>query len=183
MDRLKAVPYVDVAGISIKLDQADRRDRRAAAREGRTACRRRDTAAPLADDPAWVRFLRDLWNDLRSVIRVEVSDRPAAPLMHAAAVVLPAREPSAAPAFGAPRAAVEHDERAFRADLQAASGWLKQYFDLQSKPVQAALATLAQQSAVPMPGEMPDLAGSLDAVRTLKAVAERTPERAAAQAK
>jgi len=49
--------------------------------------------------------------------------------------------------------------------------------------VQAALATLAQQSAVPMPGEMPDLAASLDAVRTLKAVADRTPERAAARAK
>ena len=65
----------------------------------------------------------------------------------------------------------------------AAVGWLRQYFDLQSKSVQAALGTLAQQQAVAMPGEIPDLAASLDAVRSLKAVADRTPERAAARAK
>jgi hypothetical protein len=39
--------------------------------------------------------------------------------------------------------------------------------------VQSALATLGQLSAIAMPGEMPDLATSLDAVRALKAAAER----------
>jgi uroporphyrin-III C-methyltransferase len=181
MDRLKAVPYVDVAGISIKLDQLiGGIDALPLAKDERLPPPR--TSASLADDPPWVRFLRDLWNDLRSVIRVEVSDRPAAPLITPQQSFF-LRENIRLRLLSARLALLSRDERAFQADLQAASGWLKQYFDLQSKPVQAALATLAQQSAVPMPGEMPDLAGSLDAVRTLKAVAERTPERAAAQAK
>ena len=181
MDRLKAVPYVDVAGISIKLDQLiGGIDALPLAKDERLPPPR--TAASVVDDPPWVRFLRDLWNDLRSVIRVEVSDRPAAPLITPQQSFF-LRENLRLRLLSARLALLSRDERAFRADLQAASGWLKQYFDLQSKPVQAALATLAQQSAVPMPGEMPDLAGSLDAVRTLKAVAERTPERAAAQAK
>ena len=181
MDRLKAVPYVDVAGISIKLDQLiGGIDALPLAKDERLPPPR--TAASGVDDPPWVRFLRDLWNDLRSVIRVEVSDRPAAPLITPQQSFF-LRENVRLRLLSARLALLSRDERAFRADLQAASGWLKQYFDLQSKPVQAALATLAQQSAVPMPGEMPDLAGSLDAVRTLKAVAERTPERAAAQAK
>ncbi len=53
--------------------------------------------------------------------------------------------------------------------MQAAASWVKQYFDLHSKPVQTVLATLTQQSAVAMPGEIPDLSQSLEAVRTLKA--------------
>ena len=111
MDRLKAVPYVDVAGISIKLDQLiGAIDTLPLAKDERLPPPRTAADAP-ADEPAWLRFLRDLWNDLRNVIRIEVSDRPAAPLRHAAAVVLPAREPAAAPAFGAPRAAVARRAR------------------------------------------------------------------------
>jgi len=34
-----------------------------------------------------------------------------------------------------------------------------------------------------MPGEMPDLAASVDAVRAVKAAGERAPERAPARAK
>ena len=181
MDRLKAVPYVDVAGISIKLDQLiGAIDTLPLAKDERLPPPK--TAALPAEDPAWIRFLRDLWNDLRSVIRVEVSDRPAAPLVTPQQSFF-LHENLRLRLLSARLALLSRDERAFKADLGAASGWLRKYFDLQSKPVQAALAALAQQSAVAMPGEMPDLAGSLDAVRALKAVTDRTPERAAARAK
>ncbi len=146
MDRLKAVPYVDVAGISIKLDQViGAIDALPLAKDERLPPPRDGGFA--GDDPAWLRFLRDLWNDLRSVIRVEVSDRPAAPLITPQQSFF-LRENLRLRLLSARLALLSRDERAFRADLQAASGWLKQYFDLQSKPVQAALATLAQQSAV-----------------------------------
>ena len=45
MDRLKAVPYVDVAGISIKLDQTDRRGRRRCRSRRTSACRHRAAGA------------------------------------------------------------------------------------------------------------------------------------------
>ena len=181
MDRLKAVPYVDVAGISIKLDQLiGGIDALPLAKDERLPVP--TTPSPPPAEPAWVRFLRDVWSDLRSVIRIEVSDRPAAPLVTPQQSFF-LRENLRLRLLAARLALLTRDDRGFKADLQAASVWLKQYFDLQSKPVQAALATLAQQAAITMPGEMPDLAASLDAVRNLKAVAERTPERAAARAR
>jgi len=181
MDRLKGVPYVDVAGISIKLDQV------IAALETLPLAKdeRLPPPAPVtepAGESAWLRFLHGVWSDLRSVIRIEVSDRPAAPLVTPQQSFF-LRENLRLRLLSARLALLSRDQRAFKADLLAASGWMKQYFDLHSRPVQAALATLTQQSAVAMPGEIPDLSQSLDAVRTLKAAGERVPERAAARAK
>jgi len=181
MDRLKAVPYVDVAGISIKLDQLiGIVDTLPLAKDERLP-----PPAPAAippDEPAWVRFLRDVWNDLRGVIRIEVADRPAAPLVTPQQSFF-LRENLRLRLLAARLALLARDERSFKADIQAASAWLRQYFDVQSRPVQAALATLAQHAALAMPGEMPDLAASIDAVRTLKAVADRVPDHAPAPAK
>lgn len=181
MDRLKGVPYVDVAGISIKLDQViGALDTLPLAKDERLPPPALATVP--ADEPAWLQFLRGIWSDLRSVIRVEVSDRPAAPLITPQQSFF-LRENLRLRLLSARLALLSRDQRAFRADLQAASTWLKEYFDLHSKPVQTALATLTQQASVAMPGEIPDLSQSLDAVRTLKAAGERAPERAAARAK
>ena len=181
MDRLKAVPYVDVSGISIKLDQLTAAiDALPLAKDERLPPPKAGEPAPA--DSAWLRFVREVWSDLRNVIRIEVSDRPAAPLVTPQQSFF-LHENLRLRLLSARLALLSRDERAFKADLDAAVGWLRQYFDLQSKSVQAALGTLAQQQAVAMPGEIPDLAASLDAVRSLKAVADRTPERAAARAK
>jgi uroporphyrin-3 C-methyltransferase len=181
MDRLKAVPYVDVAGISIKLDQLiGAVDTLPLAKDERLPA-----PAPAAippDEPAWVRFLRDVWNDLRGVIRIEVADRPAAPLVTPQQSFF-LRENLRLRLLAARLALLARDERSFKADIQAAGAWLRQYFDLHSKPVQAALATLAQHAALAMSGEMPDLAASIDGVRALKAVADRVPDHAPARAK
>jgi uroporphyrin-III C-methyltransferase len=181
MDRLKAVPYVDVAGITIKLDQLiGGIDALPLARDERVPPP--PAAKGAGDVPAWQRFLRDIWADLRNVIRIEVSDRPAAPLITPQQSFF-LRENLRLRLLGARLALLSRDESAFRTDLQAANAWLRQYFDMQSKPVQAAVATIAQQLAIAMPTEMPDLAGSLDAVRAFKDGVERLPERAPASAK
>jgi uroporphyrin-3 C-methyltransferase len=176
MDKLKAVPYVDVAGISIKLDQLiGAIDGLPLAKDERIPPP--PAAAVPAADPPWLRFLREVWGDLRGVIRIEVSDRPAAPLVTPQQAFF-LRENLRLRLLSARLALLGRDERSFSADLHAASAWVTQYFDRQNRQVQAALATLAQLSAIPMPGETPDLAASLDAVRALKAAGERAPERA-----
>jgi uroporphyrin-III C-methyltransferase len=179
IDRLKAVPYVDVAGISIRLDQMiDSIDALPLAKDERVAAPA--AAPPPADESAWLRFLRGAWNDLRSVIRIEVSDRPAAPLITPQQSFF-LRENLRLRLLSARLALLARDQPSFKADLQAAGDWLRQYFDKQNRQVQSTLATLAQLSAIVMPGAMPDLAASLEAVRTLKAAADRVPERAPAR--
>ncbi|HEY7788751.1 MAG TPA: uroporphyrinogen-III C-methyltransferase [Casimicrobiaceae bacterium] len=181
MDRLKAVPYVDVAGISIKLDQMiDAIDTLPLAKDERVAPP--PAAAVPANDPAWLRFANGVWNDLRSVIRVEVSDRPPAPLITPQQSFF-LRENLRLRLLSARLALLSRDQPSFKADLLAANGWLRQYFDPQNRQVQSTLTTLAQLSAIAMPGDLPDLATSLEAVRTLKAAGERSMDTAPARAR
>jgi uroporphyrin-3 C-methyltransferase len=171
MDKLKAVPYVDVAGISIKLDQIiDNVDALPLAKDERVA------PPPESSEPAnespWRKFWHSVWNDLRSVIRIEVSDRPPAPLVTPEQSFFQ-RENVRLRLLSARLALLAHDERSFKADLAAARSWMMQYFDQRNPQVRTALATLSQLSAIAMPTEIPDVAASLDAVRALKASIER----------
>jgi uroporphyrin-3 C-methyltransferase len=171
MDRLKAVPYVDVAGISIKLDQMiEAIDTLPLARDQRVS----RPAEPLAttNEPAWSRFLHGLWSELRNVIRIQVDEHPAAPLI-APEQSFFLRENLRLRLLSSRLALLARDDRSFKADLSAARDWLNTYFDKGNRQVQATLSTLAQLASIPMPGQMPDLSASLEAVRSLKAASDR----------
>jgi len=173
MDRLKAVPYVDVAGLSIKLDQMiDAIDTLPLARDERVAARA--APAPATNEPAWSRFLNGLWSELRNVIRIQVDEHPAAPLI-APEQSFFLRENLRLRLLSARLSLLARDDRSFKADLSAARDWLTEYFDKGNRQVQSALATLAQLASTAMPGQMPDLSASLDAVRALKAASDRAP--------
>ena len=178
MDQLKAVPFVDVTGIGLKLDRAiaaigalplamDERLPPAAF-----------AAAPAAELPAWERFLRDLWADVKGLVRIEATDRPAAPLL------LPTqqyflRENLRLRLLSARIALLNHDDASFKADIAAATAWTAQYFDTRTMPVQALQATLKQIAATPLAGEMPDLSRSLEALRVLRLSQDRAQARPA----
>jgi len=178
IDALKAVPYVDVAGIAAKIDHALAAiDALPLAKDERLPAPPRDQA-PAADTP-WTRFLRDTWADLKSLVRIEVSDRPAAPLIAPEQSYF-LRENLRLRLLSARLALLARDDASFRADLAGANAWLRQYFDLRTKPVDALSATLAQLAATPMQGALPDLGRSLDLVRTQRAGRDRPSERAGA---
>jgi uroporphyrin-III C-methyltransferase len=182
MDRLKAMPFVDVGGMSLKLDQAlaavsslplamdERLPPPAAAK-----------SPPAAEESSWQRMLREAWAEIRQLVRVEVADRPAAPLLIPTQQYF-LRENLKLRLLSARIALLNHDDASFKSDVVAAEGWLKLYFDTRAKPVQALQATLKQLAATPMAGEMPDLAGSLEAVRVLRLAQERAPGRPADRA-
>ena len=180
MDRLKAVPYVDVAGMSLKLDQALAAvETLPLAMDERLppAAPDKDVAAP--DEPRWRRMLREMWSDIKQLIRIEVTDRPAAPLVPVAQQYF-LRENLKLRLLTARIALLARDDASFQADLAASEAWLKQYFDARAKPVQAVLASLKQLAATPMPGETPDLTRSLEALRVLRLAQDRAPARGGA---
>ena len=180
IDALKAVPYVDVAGIAAKIDHALASvDALPLAKDERLPAPPRDKA-PAADTP-WTRFLRDTWADLKSLVRIEVSDRPAAPLIAPEQSYF-LRENLRLRLLSARLALLARDDASFRADLVGANAWLRQYFDLRTKPVDALSATLAQLAATPMQSALPDLARSLDLVRTQRVARDRPPDRVPAAA-
>ncbi len=175
IDRLKSVPYVDVAGISLKLDQV------AAAIDALPLAKDERLPAPEpeplpADEPAWRIFLHKAWNELRSLVRVEVADRPAAPLVPPQQSYF-LRENLRLRLLSARIALFSNNEAGFKADVTTANAWIKQYFDTRNKAVVAISATLGQLQATPMPAEVPDLATSLNALRSIKATRERAAEK------
>jgi uroporphyrin-3 C-methyltransferase len=175
MDRLKAVPFTDVAGLSVKLDQVqalvDALPLAVDERIPEPAPER-----PPAAMPRWERTLRGFWAELRSLVRLETTDRPPAPLL------LPReqyflRENLRLRLLSARVALLGRQEASFRGDIRTAQSWLNEYFDLRAKPVKSVNDTLAQMLAAPLPGEPPELTASLDAVRALKLAQDRRSER------
>jgi len=179
MDRLRAVPGVDVSGIAVKLDRALAGiDTLPLAQDERLP---EPSALPRRDDPPWLAFLRSTWDELKSVVRIEVSDRAAAPLVPPAQQYF-LRENLRLRLLAARVALLSRDESSFKSDIAAANAWVKKYFDTRTKPVQALTATLTQIGTVVMPAELPDINASLTALRTVKASRERIGVKAATAA-
>ncbi len=177
IDKLKAVPYVDVAGMALKIDQAiGNVASLPLARDERLPASPATTPAP-ADEAAWSRLLREAWAEIKSLVRVEVADRPAAPLVPPSQEYF-LRENLRLRLLSARIALLSHDDAGFKADVTAANAWIKQYFDTRSKSVQSLVATLTQLAATPMPAELPDVSASLTAVRAVKASRERPASQA-----
>jgi uroporphyrin-3 C-methyltransferase len=173
IDRLKAMPYVDVAGMSLKLDQALANvDKLPLAMDERLPLPASESKAPPPDESSTGRFLREIWADLKQLIRVEVADRPAAPLVPPPQQYF-LRENLRLRLLTARIALLAHDDASFQADLGAIDAWLVQYFDTRARPVQALQVTIKQLVATPMPGSAPDLTVSLEALRVLRLAQER----------
>lgn len=171
MDRLKAVPYVDVPGLSLRLDQAITAvDALPLALEERLPAPAQE---PLAKgEPGWRRFLSEAWQDLRQLVRVENLDRPEAPLLTPPQQFF-LRQNLKLRLLAARFDLLFRDQANFHADLTAADLWLKKYFDTRAKPVQSLQTLLKEVRATDMTTELPGLAGSLDAVRVLQLAREK----------
>ena len=171
MDRLKAVPFVDVSGLSLRLDQAiSAVDSLPLALEERLPAPQ--APAQAKDEPGWRRFLREAWQDVRQLVRIENLDRPEAPLLSPQQQYF-LRENVKLRLLSARFDLLFRDLANFRADLNASDAWLRKYFDSRSGPVQAMLTLIRQLQATDMAIEIPDLARSLEAVRVLKLAREK----------
>jgi uroporphyrin-3 C-methyltransferase len=171
VDRLKAVPFTDIAAITFKLDTAIAQiDALPLARDERLPAA--VPAAPPAERPAWRRFVDDAWLEIRSLVRLEVDERAAAPLVTPDQSYF-LRENLRLRLLSARASIVGRQEASFKADLRAAVAWLRKYFDLRTRAVQQVVDSLEPMLSAPLPDDLPDLAASLDAVRAVKAVQER----------
>ena len=168
VDRLRALPFIDVTAITLKLDQAiglvdtlplakderlpqpQARDR-VAGRAGLAACARGHAARAAR----------------AGATRSERSAGGAAGRTRTG--VLPSREPASAPAVRA-----HGDPRPAGGDVQVGSARRAGVGAQVLRHAHEARAgdarrLLGQMLATPLPDDLPDLAASLDAVRTLKA--------------
>jgi uroporphyrin-III C-methyltransferase len=198
LERLKALPQVDLTGIALRLDSAigqidgmpllsdekpavpatqPKVSRRAAraeanARESGKGVNGKENSGPpdwlIGLEDKWNSFANEMWTEVRQLIRVRDVETPDA-LLVAPSQAYYARENLKLRLLNARLALLTRNESAFRSDLIAAQDAIAKYFDTRAKQTQTMQALLRQVQASNVSIEMPTLAESLNAVRNYKA--------------
>lgn len=167
---LNALPFVDVPGISLRLEQVvSGIDKLPLAAYGRPA-EQAKSAQSGEKQPWWQRTGGEIWHEVKGLVRIQRFDREEAPLL-APGQSFFLRENLKLRLLNARLALLSHDQLTFRNELKVAQEWLSRHFSADDKTVQAAQATLRQMAASEITLELPslkDTLGALRAVRPLK---------------
>ena len=174
IERLKALPLIDVHGASARMDEVfvavEKLPLAMAARARPEASAR----PPAAELPAWERLLREAWQEVRQLVRVQrVDQQDAALLAPDQAFFL--RENLKLRLLGARVALLARDTKSYQADLRAALIMLERYFDVRDSAVITAAATLRTLQGAPVRVDAPDLTDTLEALRKLRTSRARAP--------
>ena len=174
IERLKALPAIDTAAMTMRLDSLvagvdslslafDERAEKPAAAKG---------AAPEAG--FWSRLGGEVWGELRQLVVVRQMNPNEPPLLPPSQAYF-VRENLRLRLLNARMSLLTRDEAGYREDLRASEAWIRRYFDPRSKQTVDALAQLKGLSSVSLSFEMPTISESLDAVRGYKSRRERKP--------
>jgi len=189
VERLKALPALDLTGVALRIDsvigQIDRmplladeqpaqqatepKNRQPVAKKGAAA-----TGQPVKDDwtvvwkARWDSWSSEMWSDIRQLVRIRTVDTDDALLLSPSQAYY-ARENLKLRLLNARLALLSRNESAFRSDMIAAQDAIARYFDTRAKQTQTAQALLKQVQSSNLAIEMPTLAESLNAVRNFKA--------------
>jgi uroporphyrin-3 C-methyltransferase len=173
IERLKALPHVDILGISVRLESlAAGVDALPLASEVRP---QPQPVPAKADEPrgTWLRFWDEVWSDARQLIRVQRVDKPDPPLLAPGQSYF-LRENLRLRLAGARLALLARDQANYKADLKAAREWIERYFDGRNRQVAHAVSTLRALHAAEISIEAPDISGTLEALRQLRMANERS---------
>ena len=180
LNRLKALPYVDVPGMALKLDGLIAAvdtlplifDERLGASES--------LGTPTGDkasleEKSWIgKIFGETWNEMKQLIRVrEMSGSEPVVLPPTQTFFL--RENLKLRLLNARIALMQRNEAAFRADLLAAQQWIGKHYDVRARPAMNAVALLKGLSSNALTIELPTLADSLNAVRNFRTAREQVP--------
>jgi uroporphyrin-III C-methyltransferase len=173
IDRLKALPVLDIAAMSSRIDSLVAGvDSLALAFDERSVAAKEKPAA--SDGGFWSRLGSEVWSELKQLVvvrQVGTSEPPLVPPPQAYFL----RENLRLRLLNARLSLLARDEAGYREDLRAAEAWIRRYFDGRSKQTADALAQLKQLSATSISFEMPTIAESMDAVRAFQSRRTRAP--------
>lgn len=181
IERLRAVPAVDLTGIALKLDQiaqgsdawpllAEPTARPVRAAETKAAAEKKGGEAAANDFATRLRawFARE-FGDL---VRIREVDTPEALLLSTAQQQL-VRHQLRLRLLDARLALLARNDRLFRADLAEAQALLARYFDTKHPAAANAAVQLRQIAGTTLSVELPALNDSLGALRALRPAATR----------
>ncbi len=178
MERLKALPLVDTVGISLKLDNLMALaatlplaipDSAASGAPNSREARTHDASENIA-----VRFGRDIWFEMKQLIRIRDLDNGDAALLSPQQSYF-LRENLKLRLLSARTALIARDDVNYKEDLKLVRDMLTKYFDPKAKVNTNALAMLKQFAENSASIAPPDITASLAAMRAARAARERPP--------
>ncbi len=176
IERLKALPAVDLSALSRQLDLlvagVDALPLAFDARVER-AEQKPKPAAAAEDHGTLARWAGELWGEIRQLVVVRRVDKPEPPLLAPTQAYF-LRENLRLRLLNARMALLARNQAAFQEDVRVAQQWVQSYFDAHSRPAQAALVQLRQLQAATLSFEpAPSISDSLEAVRGFKSRRDR----------
>lgn len=115
----------------------------------------------------WRAFLRDVWESIKGLVVIRRSEPDDAPLLKPDQRVF-LRQNLYLKLESARLALLDRDARSFRSSLSTAREWLQRYYDAAAPEVGAMLERLKELGAGEIAREMPDISGSLEALRAAR---------------
>jgi uroporphyrin-3 C-methyltransferase len=167
--KLKAAPLTDTVGLSGRIDALlVAVDKLPLAAETRTVADNAAASTAAADSggSTAARVWREIWSDLKQMVRVQRIDRADVPLLSPAQTFF-LRENLKLRLLTARMALLTRDQATYRNDLKAAREWLARYFDARDKAVASAVASLASLQSADINIELPDITATLEALQTV----------------
>lgn len=175
IERLKALPLADVYGNSARLDEAIAGiDRLPLAMDARARPDKPAAEPPAKDLSGWERGLRELWQELRQLVRIQTTGVQDAALL-APEQVFFLRENLKLRLVSARLALLTRDSKSYQVDLRAALAALDSHFDRKDPAVAATIGALRKLQAAQLQVDMPDLAETLEALRKLRLPRSKSP--------
>ena len=172
MDKLRALPSVDITGINSQLNNMI-----AAVDELPLAYQRRvpneaatQTVLPR-DETTWQKLLREIWQEVKQLVRIENTGKTDIPLLSPDQEFF-LRENLRLRLLSARLALLSRDENSFGQELKTAQLWIARYFDGKSTQVVRMSEELKKLSASDIRIELSDISASLQAVRNYRLTRE-----------
>ena len=165
--RLNALPFVDMPGISLRLEQVligvDKLPLVSHGRPEKTA----ENEKAVESTTWWQRTGRAVWQEMKGLIRIQRFDREDVALLAPGQGYL-LRENLQLRLLNARLALFARDQWTFRNELKVAQDMLARHFEANDKAVQTAQTTLRQMTASEINVELPTLNDSQAALRNLR---------------
>lgn len=172
MDKLRALPDVDVSAINSRLDNLISIVNRLPLVQDTRAVEENIAPAVVPADGTLKKLLREIWQEAKNLVRIENTHQDEMPLLSPTQSFF-LRENLKLRLLSARLALLSRDEASFKYDIKMAQEWVKLYFDVKAGDGAQAISALQKLNASSISIEMPDVSGSLEAVRHYRASREK----------
>ena len=172
IEKLRALPDVDVTGINSRLDNLISIAGRLPLMQPRHEQEAESLIKQAKAEGKWESLLREIWQEAKELVRIENTHKEELPLLSPTQTFF-LRENLKLRLLSARLALLSRDEVSFKYDIKTAQDWVKLFFDVKSGEGAQVVSTLQKLNASSIKIELPDVSGSLTAVRQYRASREK----------